>query len=109
MLANSPVTPDRSALSIRGLFLMVFGTLALVALAMSGLIVFRLVASLQANTEKELETATRDIAYLVDREITGVTNALAALAASDGLRSGDVERLYKKSVEVGNLIFPDFF
>ena len=109
MLANSPVTSDRSALSIRALFLMVIGTLALLALAMSGLIVFRLVASLQANTEKELETATRDIAYLVDREISGVTNALAALAASDGLRSGDVERLYKKSVEVGKQIFPDFF
>jgi len=109
MLANSPVNPDRSALSIRALFLMVIGTLALVALAMSGLIVFRLVASLQANTEKELETATRDIAYLVDREISGVTNALAALAASDGLRPGDVERLYKKSVEVGKQMFPDFF
>jgi two-component system, NarL family, sensor histidine kinase UhpB len=109
MLANSSGTPDRTALSIRALFLVIIGTLALLALAMSGLIVFRLVASLQDNTEKELERGTRDIAYLVDREISGVTNALAALAATDDLRPGDVEGLYKKSVEVGQQIFPDFF
>jgi two-component system, NarL family, sensor histidine kinase UhpB len=99
MLAKSPTT-DRSVLSIRGLVLVVIGNLALLALAMSGFIVFRLVVSLQDNAEKELDRATRDIGYLVDREIAGVTNVLTALATSDGSGHRDIELLYNKSVEV---------
>jgi PAS domain S-box-containing protein len=111
MLARSPLTTDRSVFSIRALFLVTIGALALLALAMSGLIVYRLVASLQDKAEKELDSATRDIGYLVDREIAGVTNVLRALAASEGLRSGDFEKVYKKSVEVSQHIdfFTDFF
>jgi two-component system sensor kinase FixL len=109
MLVNSLPASDRGAPSIHTLFLMTIGALALLALGMSGLIVFRLVASLQDNAERELQTASRDISYLVDREIAGVTNTLSALAAPDGDGSPDVEKMYNRSVEVSKQIFPDFF
>jgi PAS domain S-box-containing protein len=104
MLARNPVKPNRRALSVRGLFVVTIGTLALLALAMSGLIVFRLVTSMQASAEKELDSASRDIGFVIDSEIVGVTNMLEALSTSDSLRRGDIERFYRKAAEVSGQV-----
>ncbi len=104
MLARNPVKPDSGSLSLRILFGVMVGALALVALAMSGLIVFRLVASLQAATEKNLEDAARDVGFKLDREFAAVTNVLTALIISDGAGKRDVEKLYRDAVEVSRRI-----
>jgi two-component system, NarL family, sensor histidine kinase UhpB len=104
MLARDPAKPTRRVLSVPGLFVVMIGTLAFLTLAMCGLIVYRLVASMQTNAEMELDSASREIGMTIDREIAGVTNVLTALIASDSLRHGDIERLYRKAAEVSRQV-----
>jgi len=104
MMVGNPITPNRGAPSIRTLLVVMIGALAGLAMALSGIIVLRLVASVQANAEKELDRASRDIGFTVDREIASVTNLLTALITSDSLRRGDFERLYRKSAEISGQV-----
>jgi two-component system, NarL family, sensor histidine kinase UhpB len=108
MLARDPTRSNRRVLSIRGLFVVMIGTLALLALAMSGLIVFRLVASMRNNAEKELDSASRDIGSRIDGTIAGVTDVLKTLAVSDSLRRGDIETFYRQVAEVSRQVGFDF-
>jgi len=80
------------------------GACSVLALALSGLVVSRLVASAQANAERELDRASRDIGFTVERETAGVTNLLTALLTSDSLLRGDIERLYRKSADVSRQV-----
>jgi len=104
MPAPSPETSDRGGLSVRALLAVTIGTLAFLALAMSGIIVFRLVTSMQANAIKDMDSASRDIGLTIDREVAGVTNLLMALATSENLRQGDVEKFYRKATEVSRRV-----
>jgi len=73
-------------------------------LGLSGLVVLHLVTSAQTNAERELDRASRDIKFAVEREIASITNLLTALLTSDSLRRGDFERLYRKSAEVSRQV-----
>jgi len=104
MISTNPVTPDRGSLSIHALFVVMIGAVAALAVALSGLVVFRLVASVQENAERELDRASADIGFTLEREVAGVTNLLTALLTSDSLVRGDFERLYHKSAEVSRQV-----
>jgi PAS domain S-box-containing protein len=91
-------------MSVRALLVVTIGTLALLALAISGTIIFRLVTSIQADAIRELDRTSEDIGYSINHELGSFANVVTALMTFDGHRDGDIEKSYHKAVEVSRQI-----
>src|SRR4051794_6899681 len=81
------------------LVLLVIGTL-LPVVAFGAAMVGRLARSERAAAERRLAQSSRDLAAVVDREISGTFRALAALSQSERLERGDLAAFHEEARRV---------
>lgn len=96
---SDPASPDHRSrtLSLRWyLVLLVAGTLLPVVL-FAVIIVYQLANQEQAEAERRMLQAARTMSSTVEREFSGTTHTLEALAASEQLYQGDLEGFYQEA------------
>src|SRR5688572_19353048 len=81
------------------LILLVVGTL-LPVVAFAGVVLHRLSESERAVAERRLMRSVRDLASLLDREMSGTIRTLSALAESERLDRGDLQAFYAEAARV---------
>jgi signal transduction histidine kinase len=81
------------------LILLVVGTL-LPVVAFAGVVLHRLSESERAVAERRLVRSVRDLASLLDREMSGTIRTLSALAESERLDRGDLQAFYAEAGRV---------
>lgn len=69
-------------------------------LILAGWLAFRSVASEQLQTEQNAHHRAREITTAVERDIVSTQNILAALAGSQDLQDGALEKFYLRAAEV---------
>jgi PAS domain S-box-containing protein len=93
---------------VRRVLLLLVSGVVLLALALAGVVLLRVARSTQVATERELERATNEISFAIDREFVSAVNVLTALKRSDRLRDGDLEAFYRTAADVARDVGYDF-
>lgn len=104
-IASKNGHPDRTSssswtLSLRWyLVLLVAGTLLPVVL-FAVAVVYKLSSQEQAATERRILLATRSLASIVERELSGTTRTLQVLATSERLEQGNLKSFHREVMRV---------
>ena len=93
---------------VRRVLLLLVSGVVLLALALAGVVLLRVARSTQVATERELERATNEISFAIDREFVSAVNVLTALKRSDRLRDRDLEAFYRSAADVARDVGYDF-
>lgn len=96
----APTSSTSQTLSLRWyLVLLVAGTLLPVVL-FAVAIVYKLSSQEQAVSERRILLATRNLASILERELSGTTRTLQALAASERLQQGNLQSFHAEARRV---------
>lgn len=104
MLRFRLTKPRLPALTLRG-HLVLFGFLIVVPmLGASAFLAFQFERAERHNLEEQAKTISRELAFTIDREISGIESAVAVLATSRNLHRQDFAEFAVKAREVAKAI-----
>ncbi len=93
---------------VRRVLLLLVSGVVLLALALAGVVLLRVARSTQVAAQRELERATNEISFAIDREFVNAVNVLTVMKRSDRLRGGDLEAFYRSAAEVAREVGYNF-